>query len=175
MAAGHLVAHRKLALHGDVDLHQLDDAGRQFVALAQLGDLFVGDLSQHLDLARGHLLDFVDLLVDARILVGEASCASGCGSRCFSMMSRSSIGALGEQALVGLLVVQVGKNFLAFQQRFQALQALVGEDADFVRQVLLQLRHLLGLDELGALVLLLTLAGEDLAHRPPCPRYPEGK
>ena len=72
VAAGHLVAHRKLALHGDVDLDQLDHARRQFVALAQLGDLLVGDLFEHRDLPRGHLFDFVDLLVDARVLVLQA-------------------------------------------------------------------------------------------------------
>mgnify|MGYP003694116017 CR=1 FL=1 len=33
VAAGHLVAHAQLALHGDVDLDQLDHARRQFVAL----------------------------------------------------------------------------------------------------------------------------------------------
>jgi hypothetical protein len=76
VAAGHLVAHRKLALHGDVDLDQLDHAGRQFVALAQLGDLFVGDLFEHRDLARGHLLDFVDLLVE-RGPCWRSACASG--------------------------------------------------------------------------------------------------
>ena len=76
VAAGHLVAHRKLALHGDVDFHQLDHARRQFVALAQLGDLLVGDLFEHGDLARGHLFDFVDLLVQAHVFVGELACAS---------------------------------------------------------------------------------------------------
>src|ERR1700730_6637043 len=33
VAAGHFVADRKLALHGDIDFDQLDDAGRQLVAL----------------------------------------------------------------------------------------------------------------------------------------------
>src|SRR5215469_15215666 len=67
--SGHLVAHAQLALHGDVDLHQLDHAGRQFVALLQLADTLVGDLAQHVDLARGHLFDLVDLLIHARVLV----------------------------------------------------------------------------------------------------------
>src|SRR5438067_13571811 len=66
--AGHLVAHRQLALHRDIALHLLDDAGRQLITLAQLADLFLGDLFEHRDLARGHFLDFVDLLVDARVL-----------------------------------------------------------------------------------------------------------
>jgi hypothetical protein len=57
----------KLALHGDVDLHHLDHARRQLVALLQLGDLLVGDLFEHLDLPDRHLLDLVDLLVQARV------------------------------------------------------------------------------------------------------------
>ena len=72
VTAGHLVADRQLALHGDVDLDHLDDAGRELVALLHLADLLVGDLAQNVDLARGHLLDLIDLLVDARILVGVA-------------------------------------------------------------------------------------------------------
>ena len=44
----------------------------------------------------------------------------------------------------------------------EALQALVGEDADFVRQVLFELEHLRGLDGLVAFVLFRALAAEDL-------------
>ena len=36
VAAGHLIANRQLALHGDIDLHQLDHARRQLVALTSL-------------------------------------------------------------------------------------------------------------------------------------------
>src|ERR1035438_5760299 len=50
----------------------------------------------------------------------------------------AQIGIFGQQALVGLLVVQVGQQPLAFQKVAQALGALVGEDADFVLQVALQ-------------------------------------
>jgi hypothetical protein len=70
VTAGHLVAHTQLALHGDVDLDQLDHARRQFVALGELVLLLVDDLLEHIDLARGHLLDLVDLLVDSRIFIG---------------------------------------------------------------------------------------------------------
>ena len=69
--------------------------------------------------------------------------------------------ALDEQLLVGALVVQVGQHFLAAQDRFETLQALVGENADLVGEVALELLDLLLLDLLGALVLLLSLAGED--------------
>ena len=162
VAAGHLVAHAKLALHGHIDLHQLDHARRQLVALLQLGDLLVGDLAQHFDLPRGHLLDLVDLLVDARILVGVADALQVLGRNAldgFAIQNR----ALGQQALVGPLVVQVGQHFLAAQNAVQALQTLVGQNADLVAQVLFELGDVLALDQLGALVLLLALAAED-AH-----------
>ena len=70
-------------------------------------------------------------------------------------------GALGEQALVGLLVVQVGDQLLVGQQVGEALEALVGEDADFVGQVPLQAEDLGGLDGLVAFVLFGALAAED--------------
>ena len=77
------------------------------------------------------------------------------------MASRSRIASLHEQALVGALVVQVGQHYLAAENRFQALQALVGENTNLIGEVLFKLRDLIGLDLLGALVLLLSLAGED--------------
>ena len=115
VAASHLVAHRKLALHGDVDLDQLNHARRQFVALAQLGDFFVGDFFEHGDLARGHFFDLVDLLVDARVLVGNRTRFRSRELRLFDRVAIEN-GALGKQLLVGLFVVQVGQHFLAFQQ-----------------------------------------------------------
>src|SRR6185437_14688577 len=69
--------------------------------------------------------------------------------------------ALAYQALVGALVVQVGQHFLAAQDGFEALQAFVGQNADLVAEIVFELRHILGLDLLGALVLLLALAAED--------------
>ena len=67
VAAGHLVADRELALHGDVDLDHLDDAGRQLVALLQELDALRVDPVQDLDLrvlAPEHDLDLVgDLFV----------------------------------------------------------------------------------------------------------------
>src|SRR6266478_5714443 len=122
VAAGHFVADGELALHGDVDLDQLDDARGQFVALLELFLALFGDLAKHVDLARGHLLDFFDL---------------------FDQQARK-FDALGQQALVGLFVVQVGLENLAAQQIAQALQALVGEDADFVRKVPFELEDLRG-------------------------------
>jgi len=81
--ASHLIAHRKLALHRDVNLNQLDHAGRKLVALAELGDLLLGDLLEYGNLARGHLLDLIDLLVDPRILVFELHALQVAGSGSF--------------------------------------------------------------------------------------------
>ena len=51
VAAGHLVADLQLALDGDVDLHHLDHARRQLVALAELVDLVPEELLVARDLA----------------------------------------------------------------------------------------------------------------------------
>src|SRR3984885_6225569 len=160
VTAGHLAADGELALHGEVALDQLDDAGGQFVALLHLADFLVGDLAQYVDLARGHLLDLVDLLIHTRIFVVVANAlevTSGDALDGVAVKDR----AFGEETLVGALVVQVSEDFLASENAFEALEALVGENADFVREVLFELSDLLGFDLTGALVLFLTLAGED--------------
>ena len=59
--------------------------------------------------------------------------------------------------------MQVGQNFLAFEQITQALGALVGQNADLILQIALQAIDLFILDGAGAFVFLLTLAGEDFA------------
>src|SRR5271157_4488429 len=161
VAPGHLVAHAQLAFHGDVNLHQLDHARRKFIALLQLLDFLADDLAQNINLARGHLLDFVDLFVDARVLVGELDALEVARRNPLNGVAVENY-ALGQQALVGALVVQVGENFLAAKQRFQALQTLVGKDSNLVGQVLLQLRNLVSFNGLGTFVLLLALAREDL-------------
>ncbi len=69
--------------------------------------------------------------------------------------------ALVEQLLVGALVVQVGEHFLLAENGLEALEPLVGENADFVGEIALQLLDHFLLDLLGALVLLLALAAED--------------
>ena len=71
--------------------------------------------------------------------------------------------ALGEQLLVGLLVVQVGQNFLAVQQIRETLGALVVQNALLVFEVALQ-TALPDSCRIGlrALVELRALAGEDL-------------
>ncbi len=160
VAAGHLVADRELALHGDVDLDHLDDAGRELVALLHLADLLVGDLAENIDLARGHLLDLVDLLVDAGVLVGVADALEVAGADQLDGVAVEDV-ALVEELLVGALVVKVDLNFLAAEDGFETLEALVGENTNLIGEVALELLDLLLLDLLGALVLLLALAGED--------------
>ena len=174
VAAGHLVADRQLALHGDVDLHHLDDAGREFVALLHLADLLVGDLAQHVDLTRGHLLDLVDLLVDAGVLVGVADALEVAGADS-SMVSRLRMSPLESSFLLVRSSCRSARTSFAPRMRFEALEALVGENADLIGEVALQLLDLLVLDLLGALVLLLCPCGRRCGRRPPCPRCPEGR
>src|SRR5437667_433878 len=161
VAAGHLVADGKLALHGDVGLDQLDDARGQLIALLEFVLALLGDLAEHVDLARGHLLDFLDLLDEQRVLFIELQTLEVARGDFLDDLA-CEFDALGQQPLVGLLVVQVGlENFSAEKIR-EALEALIREDADFVGQVLLQLEDLRGFDGLVALVLFSALAGKDL-------------
>src|SRR6266705_467904 len=161
VASGHLVADGELALHGDVDLDQLDDARGKLVALLELVLALLGDLAKHVDLTRGHLLDFFDLLDEQRILFVELQALEVARGDLFDDFARQ-LDALGQQALVGLLVVEVGLEHLAAKKIREALEALIREDANFVGQILLQLEDLRGFDGLVALVLFSALAGEDL-------------
>src|SRR5467141_349018 len=161
VASGHLVADGQLALHGDVHLDQLDDARGQLVALLELVLALLGDLAEHVDLARGHLLDFFDLLDEQRVLFVELQ-ALEVPRRDFLNDLARELDALGQQALVGLFIVQVGLENLSAEKIREALEALIREDADFVGEVLLQLEDLRGFNGLVALVLFSALAGEDL-------------
>src|SRR5208282_1932735 len=161
VAPGHFVADAQLALHRDVHLHQLDHARRQLIALGQLVFLFVDDLLEHVDLARGHFLDLVNLLVHPRILVGVLDPLQVTGRDAFDRVAVQNR-VLGQQPLVGALVVQIGLHFLAAQQAFQALQALIGQNSNLVRKVLLELRDLVAFNGPGALVLLLAFSRENL-------------
>src|SRR6266699_1379990 len=161
VAAGHLVADGELALHGDVSLDQLDDPGGQFVALFELVLALLGDLAEHVDLPRGHLLDFFDLLDEQRVLFVELQALEVARGDFLDDLA-GQLDALGQQALVGFLVVQVGLENLAAQKIREALEALIREDADFIGEVLFQFENLRGFDGLVALVLLSALASEDL-------------
>src|SRR5208337_4654032 len=161
VAAGHFVADGELALHGDINLGQLDDPRRQLVALLELFLALLGDLAEHVDLPGGHLLDLFDLFDQERILFVELQTFEVARGDLFDEVA-GKFGALDQQTLVGLFVVQVGLQYLAAQQIAEALEALIGEDADFVGEVLFQLEDLRGFDGLVTFVLFATLAGEDL-------------
>src|SRR5487761_512015 len=161
VAAGHFVADGKLALHGDIGFHEFNYARRQLVAILELLLALLGDLAEDVDLARGHLLDLIDLLDEQRVLVRQAQALQIARGNFFENVTRQ-LRALGEQALIGALVMQVGDEGLAAEQGAQALQALVGENADFVGEVLFELEDLCGLDGLVALILFRALAAENL-------------
>src|SRR5690348_12843712 len=161
VATRHLVADGQFALHRDVNFYELDDARRQFVALLQLFLALLRDLSEDVNLPRCHFLDFVNLLDEERVFVGKAQAFQIARGYLFQNLTRQ-IRALREQALVGALVVQVGHERLAAQQSSEALQALISENADFVRKVLLKLEDLRCFNGLMTFVLLRALAAEDL-------------
>src|SRR5580704_3008835 len=151
VASGHLVADGELALHRDIDLDELDDTRRQFVALLQFFLALFGDLAEHVDLARSHFLDLFDLLDEQRILFVEFQTLEVTRRNLLDDVA-GQFDALGEKALVGLFVVQIGlENFPAEQIR-EALEALIREDADFIGKVFLELEDLIGFDGLVALV-----------------------
>ena len=69
---------------------------------------------------------------------------------------------LRDDLAAGAFVDEFVRSDLAFKQRDKPLVALVGEDSDFVAEILFQPRDLHVLDQLGAFVLLRALAREDL-------------
>src|SRR5258708_238959 len=160
VAAGHVVADGEFALHGDVDLDQFDHARRQLVALLELLLALFGDLAKHVDLPRGHFLDLFDLLDEQRIFFVQLQTLQVARRDFLDDVARE-FDALGQQALVGLLIVQVGLENLAAEEIVEALEALIREDANFIGEVLLQLEDLRGFDGLMPLVLFSALAGED--------------
>src|SRR5579863_7789255 len=160
VTAGHLVAHAQLALHGDIDFDQLDHARRQLVALGQLVFLFIDDLLQNVNLTRGHLFDFVDLLIHPRIFVVVLNTLQIPRRDTFDSIAIENC-SFGQQALVGALVVQIGLHFFSAKNAFQTLQSLVGQNSDLVGKVLLEFRNLSLFNRLRALVLFLAFAGED--------------
>ena len=125
-------------------------------------DALFGDLFEHRDLPRGHFLDLVDLLVDARILVLQLHALQVAGAQLLDQVP-AHVGPLGEQLLVGLLVVQVGQEFLAFEQGGQALGALVVQNALFVFEIPAHALFRAFQNQLGPLVELRALAREHLA------------
>src|SRR5713101_2818591 len=160
VTAGHLVAHAQLALHGDIDFHQLDHTWRQFVSLGELFFPLVDDFLKHVDLTRGHLLDFVDLLIHSRIFVGildPLQVPRGNALDGVAIENR----ALSEQTLVGALIVQVGLHFLVAKGVIETLQPLVGKNPNLVGKVLFQLCDLSSFDCLRAFVFFLAFAGKD--------------
>jgi hypothetical protein len=95
VAAGHFVADREFSLHGDVALHELDDARRKLVTLAELFLALLCNLAEHVDLARGHLLDLIDLFDEQRVLIGKSQPLEVARRDLFDDFARE-LGALGD-------------------------------------------------------------------------------
>ena len=79
--------------------------------------------------------------MSADVFVGELDALQIARAQLFDHVA-GEVGALGEQLLVGLFVVQVGQQFFAFQQIGEALGALVVQNALFVFEVAVQPLHL---------------------------------
>ena len=160
VATRHLVADRELALHGDVHLDQLDDAGRQLVAPPYLLLLLLEELPNHLDLTLGPHFEHLQLVLEGRVVGGYPH-----PHQLAEMQLANDLlaehRALLQAPLASELVVQVRRQRLPLQQGEQPLPDLVVQDANLVLQVLLHHLQLFGLDRLRAVVLLDSLARED--------------
>src|SRR5882724_180439 len=156
--AGHLVADLELALHGDVDLDQLDDPGRQLVALLEEPDALLVHPVEHVDVRIGLPVDDLDRveqppLVDRQpqdLLPGQP------------LERRLVERVAGLQQLLAGPRLDHRRHLLAEEEVLDLLVALLGENPHLVLDVLFEAPDLLLLDLLRSRVLLDALAGEDL-------------
>ncbi len=160
VAACHLVANRELALHRDVNLHEFDHARRQLIAATQLGDSLFVDLPQDVDLPRGHLFDFLDLVMRVRSIL-ELQLEQFAQREVLDDFARHA-GSFRHDLAPGAFVNELVRSGLAFQESNKAFVALVCENPDFVAEVFLQPGDFHILDQLCAFVFLGALAGKDL-------------
>src|SRR4051812_42440415 len=161
VAAGHLVADRQLALHRDVDLDELDDPRRQFVAAANLLLLLLEEILDDLDLALGPLLEVAQVVLETRVVGRNLQPHH----RLVGHLLQDRLGqdrALPVQALAAVFVEEIRAELLPLQHHDHALLHFVVKDADLVLKVLLHHVELFLLDRFRAVVLLDSLAGEDL-------------
>ncbi len=161
VAARHLVAHRQLPLHGDIDLHELDHARRQFVAAADLFLLLLEQLLDDRDLPHRAALEVLEIRFEPRV-VGHHLHP---GDRLVRQVPKRLVTehrAGVQQLLAAVLVVEIRRQRLPRQHLNDALLDLVVQDANLVLQVLLHQLELFGFDGLRAVVLLDPLPGEDL-------------
>ena len=163
MTARHFVAHRQLALHGNVGFNHLDDAGREFVSAAQFVELLFVEGLQHLDLLFRLFFQPFDRFVDLPLLLGLEVILDLVKLRRAQPLEHrlGELGLFFEDDLPGA-ALNVFRQDLAGQDIDEPLRALFPDDADLVVEVLLHLFDLLALDGLGALVLGDALAREDL-------------
>ncbi len=154
VAAGHLVADLELALDGDVDLHHLDHARRQLVALGEALDLVAEVLLAGADEVLEIAQDLLDLLA---LLDGDLAPVL---ARDLDELGLGDGGALLQEDLA-LVVHQLAAGGLADEDLAHAAVERVPEDLDLLVAGALDPGALLVLDVARALVLLGPLAGED--------------
>ena len=156
VTAGHFVADRELALHRNINLHELDHARRQLVTAAEFVDPLFMDLSQDIDLTRGHLFD----LLNGIVRIGSVLELE------FQKLSQREVlddfaghlGAFPHDLSSGAVMNQFVRGNLAFEQPDKPLVTLVGEYSNFVPQILFQPRDFHVFDLLRAFVLFCAFA-----------------
>src|SRR4029453_14331024 len=120
VAAGHLVADRQLALHRDVHLDELDDAGRQLVAAADLLLLLLELALDDVDALRRPVLHRAQLLLDAEA-VGLGAGAHERGERPFSPPLGGEHGPFADYTLTPVGVEETGPQRASVQQLHEPL------------------------------------------------------
>ena len=158
MTTGHLVADRQLPLDGQVDLDQLDHAGRQLVALGQLGDLVRVLGLDGVDVLLAHPGQLLDLLLGLAVALDHLDLGPVLVGDLGQHLDRDLL-ALGQEHLA-LVVDQARRGGLADQELLHLRVVGLGDDLDLVLLVAVELLGLGLLDGGRALVLVGALARE---------------
>jgi hypothetical protein len=132
--AGHLVADLQLALHGDVDLHHLDHARRQLVALLELLGLLLEDLLEDGLLALGALDDRLDFVLRRRLARLDVDAAQVVVAELIEQLARELL-SLGEFLLLPAVLLERAQQRLPLEQRRQAAPALLAQDALLIAKI----------------------------------------
>ena len=159
VASGHLVTDAELTLHRDKDLDHLDHARRQFVALLELGDLFVVDITKNVDLTFGTLFVFLDLVRDIDRAGGDLSLAEQLGVDTSELLTVERVTLLENYVLA---IDEVFGQLAAVKEFVDTLVTLFLKDTNLVIEIAVEIFFLHALDIKRTLVLILSLAGKDL-------------
>src|ERR1044071_5406572 len=159
VSSGHLVADRKLALHGDEDLDHLDNAGSEFVALTQLGNLLFVDVRENLNLPLGAVFVLFNLRSNVNASRSEFNFPESLRLDAFQHLARDGLALRNDDFTIDR---QVFRELATFQQFIDTRVALLAQDANLVLKVTTKTIFLFLFDCLRTRVFLLSFAREDL-------------